>query len=75
MKDSTAFSTVCNQDLSAEDRAYRLSTVLTAITSFAPDLEVDIKERELVELFIFSHHKYIGKFDATHIALATSVWY
>ncbi|KAM3583875.1 translational activator of GCN4 [Umbelopsis sp. WA50703] len=58
-KDSVAFTSLNSQDLIVEEKAYRLSRVLTAISSFDPSLDIVIKERELMKSFILSHHQYI----------------
>ncbi|KAF7728036.1 translational activator of GCN4 [Apophysomyces ossiformis] len=59
-KDSTAVTARNTENFNEDVAIYRLSSVLNTITSFAPELDVDIKEKELVELLIIAHHKYIA---------------
>jgi hypothetical protein len=40
---------------------YRLASVLMAMTSFAPDVDENIKASILVDLIVLAHHSFIGK--------------
>lgn len=40
--------------------ASRIAGILKAITTFDAEMTTDIKEKELVELLILSHHELIG---------------
>lgn len=59
-KDSTAVTAANATNLEPEIAAYRLSQLLTAITSFDKDTPQDVKEQELVELLVLAHHPLIG---------------
>ncbi|RUS19022.1 hypothetical protein BC937DRAFT_88064 [Endogone sp. FLAS-F59071] len=58
-KDSTAVTAANATNLEPEIAAYRLSQVLTAITSFDKNTPQDVKEQELVELLVLAHHPLI----------------
>ncbi|OAD81494.1 hypothetical protein PHYBLDRAFT_129715 [Phycomyces blakesleeanus NRRL 1555(-)] len=59
-KDSTAVAAHSAENFNSELSTYRLASVLKTITSFDRDIPAEIKKKELVELMILSHHKYIA---------------
>ncbi|RUS31239.1 hypothetical protein BC938DRAFT_478212 [Jimgerdemannia flammicorona] len=58
-KDSTAITAATAANLEPDLAAYRLSTVLAGITTFADDTPKEVKERELVELTVLAHHPLV----------------
>ncbi|KAG0169361.1 translational activator of GCN4 [Apophysomyces sp. BC1015] len=65
VKDSTAVAASSAENFNQELAAYRMASVLNTITSFAVDFDSETKEKELVELMIIAHHKYVGKSSPT----------
>ncbi|KAI9014595.1 armadillo-type protein [Phycomyces nitens] len=59
-KDSTAVASHNAENFNPSLATYRLASVLKTITSFSPDIPAEIKKKELVELMILAHHKYIA---------------
>ncbi|CAG8564220.1 8388_t:CDS:10, partial [Diversispora eburnea] len=58
-KDSTSLSTNVPAHSDSYINAYRLSKVLTAISTFSKNVEESIVEESLVELIILAHHPFI----------------
>ena len=61
-KDSTAMLVATSSpSLDPTTSAYRLSTVLTAITTFKKDVDSLIAEHAVVNLLVLGHHPAIGE--------------
>ncbi|KAI9261620.1 armadillo-type protein [Phascolomyces articulosus] len=59
-KDSTAMIAKSMDNYREDVATYRTASVLNAITAFDKDYSSEAREKELVELMILAHHKYIA---------------
>ncbi|KAI9492588.1 armadillo-type protein [Zychaea mexicana] len=59
-KESTAMIAKSTDNYREDIASYRTAGVLNAITAFDKDFGEDLQEKELVELMILAHHKYIA---------------
>ena len=67
VKDSTAVLSLGSAHPDSTVNAYRLSQVLTAITTFSKEEDNYKVETSLVELIILAHHPLIGLFQFMQI--------